>query len=811
MKKLLLMFCIIVSYTNNAQNYQFLGSYTSNGTPNYLESPGDIVSIETLEMIDNALPESFPVPDYNPHYISSGYDTELVLGATAEVWVTFVNEGAGYRNVLGFYTYDVNNPSETAPEAEDITIIFPNVSALGSGGGLQTGDKVKIGTFNAGTGIGWVLLANAWQNEQVGSGYWSLYSNPDYNPESNANLRYHNVLLLDPENERIILGFEDIRRDYGSCDNDFNDAIFYVTANPYSALSTINYADVNSATQNVSSANNGGLESNGDLSSLIAKRNLLRSRTNSSRAKKQQQIIYSKADISMHRNLATLENYLPDTGMYGTETVYISSPSDLLEITNADEVFSIDIYNGNNRVSAVLATATTTSIYDHSKAICDRLNKSILEDVRTVTVRDHQIISSKIKRANGETEYTLSFSVKLGTTTNELYSFWNIEQYPPGDYYNFQIWGSSFSQVFSIANHIIDTLATEKLLSSTAGTDVVPTVFVRYGYYLNGQIHLDIINKTRESSLVFYGSIAETEVSNRFEIFEEVDLTGEWNQSIIINTGRLFDIGLTISTDKSIQKDALYLADGPWGIDYLDTYATVNTFNITNETVNYDENLYKIERQPKAKGLVKGTINLFRQLLPGDQTLTLTNYNAIQFKITNTQPVEIVLMPESLTNWENRLRYNIPINVTETSFNISLDNFVDANGNTFLIEDVKTVVFSISNDYDTFVPFEIDIRSLAFGSNSLLSVPDTISSTKNIINYPNPFKGATIIKLVSPSLYANVQVIDMLGRIVDSKKIMTTKNNMQVLYGPPQLAIGMYKYVLTDDEENKYVGTFLIN
>lgn len=262
MKKIILLLCIFATTTISAQNYQYLGDYTSNGTPLYLETPGDNVSIETLEMISNSIPESYPVPDYNPHYISSGYDTDLEITQTADVWVTFVSEGAGYRNVLGFYTYDINNPSPTPPSNEDITIIFPNASALGSGGGLQVGDKVKIGTFEAGTGIGWVLLANAWSSSAgtVGYGLWKLYSNPDYNPEAQEELRYHNVLLNDDANERIILGFEDIRRDYSSCDNDFNDAVFYVTANPYTALKTTNYADVESAS-NVTSAYDGGLES----------------------------------------------------------------------------------------------------------------------------------------------------------------------------------------------------------------------------------------------------------------------------------------------------------------------------------------------------------------------------------------------------------------------------------------------------------------------------------------------------------------------------------------------------------------------
>lgn len=384
MKKTLLLVLIFIITTVNSQDYQYLGQYTSNGTPLYLETPGDIVSVETLEMISNSIPESYPVPDYNPHYISSGYDTDLNLTEEAEIWVTFVSEGAGYRNVLGFYTYDPDNPPTEAPGKEDITIIFPNASALGSGGGLQVGDKVKIGTFPAGTGIGWVLLANAWSSSTstVMDGFWKVYSNPDYNPEADPSLRQHNVLLNDPENERIILGFEDIRRDYSSCDNDFNDAVFYVTANPYSAITSTNFADVSTATD-VTSAYDGGLESNGKLANLIAKRNFHREKAGSQLNIRKYQSKFEKKNVLVAKgvNPSSIETFLPETGMYGSEKVYVSTPNDLLGITNAEEVFSVDLYNGDNRVSAVLATATKEDVYDHSKEICDRLNNASLEDI----------------------------------------------------------------------------------------------------------------------------------------------------------------------------------------------------------------------------------------------------------------------------------------------------------------------------------------------------------------------------------------------------------------------------------------------
>ncbi len=135
------------------------------------------------------------------------------------------------------------------------------------------------------------------------------------------------------------------------------------------------------------------------------------------------------------------KTFFPETGVFGTEIAHISSPDDLIGITNAKDVFSVDYYRGEERISAALATKTEGSIYDHSKVICDRLNSSKLLDVRYVSLKGHEVIYSKIERASGEIEYALSFSIRQGIDQNELYSLWNIEKYPEGNYMNFQVWG----------------------------------------------------------------------------------------------------------------------------------------------------------------------------------------------------------------------------------------------------------------------------------------------------------------------------------------------------------------------------------
>ncbi len=232
------------SEVNAGMVYSYLGTYTSNGTPNYLEIP-DVLDQSLLADVNSSLPEGKKVPINSPNLLSTSNDTELDITALADVWVTFVHEGAGYRNVLGYYTYPTNNPPATAADIDTTKIIFPNASFQGSGGGLYSGDKVYLGRFDANTSIGWVLLQNAWSdNSGVNYNALKLYSQPNFNPEPNAADRQHNVTMYHAQRGLTLVGFEDIARNLSNCDQDFNDCVFYVTSNPVTAIDVTNIPPV---------------------------------------------------------------------------------------------------------------------------------------------------------------------------------------------------------------------------------------------------------------------------------------------------------------------------------------------------------------------------------------------------------------------------------------------------------------------------------------------------------------------------------------------------------------------------------------
>lgn len=201
------------------------------GKPDALTYNRDDYPAEFFKRITNALPESA----LNEAFITDDAGSTIHLKEQGEVYITFIHEGAGYRNSLGYFIFDAENPPTHRDQINEI-IIFPNLSYPH----MTNGHRLNLGTFPAGTSIGFFIAANGfWYDTGVKpSAVPYYYSLQGLNPESNPAIRQHMVLLYDQEVAEVILGFEDLPREWG--DNDFNDAVFSVKATPATALSTEN-------------------------------------------------------------------------------------------------------------------------------------------------------------------------------------------------------------------------------------------------------------------------------------------------------------------------------------------------------------------------------------------------------------------------------------------------------------------------------------------------------------------------------------------------------------------------------------------
>jgi LruC domain-containing protein len=226
--------------------YYVLGDWSSNGRPYYLEENNEVITADFLEDLNEVLPERRSLPENNPEIFNTEEDANLHLQEDAEVFLTFISEGAGPHNSLGYYTYPTNNPPESVNDLSDLTIIFPMVRDHGNM--LDPGNTVQLFYLNqetntyeeefpAGISVGWFLIKKGWPKLR---GKGTYYSNPNLNPEKTAELRKHNVVLFDNQRERMLVAFEDLGRDRRS-DDDFNDVVFFATTTPSTAIDRSQY------------------------------------------------------------------------------------------------------------------------------------------------------------------------------------------------------------------------------------------------------------------------------------------------------------------------------------------------------------------------------------------------------------------------------------------------------------------------------------------------------------------------------------------------------------------------------------------
>lgn len=250
---------------------------------NITELPASLFTTEIPEgFVQTVRRELSEASAVNADFLNPNYNPNIYLGADAQVTLNFIDEGAGFRNSLGYFTFQngifdslthgqINTDGYKGVSLNELStvpgvnygLVFPNSSRTGGGGNLNAGDSVMLGDgeiFSAGTNVGFFLLQNAWKDGTV-NGYspnandaLTLYSLDMLNPENNASATIntpsdvaksrHVAMLFDgPQQDAIIMGFEDLHRtnrnqnDYRArSDNDFNDAIFRVSTNPVEAI-----------------------------------------------------------------------------------------------------------------------------------------------------------------------------------------------------------------------------------------------------------------------------------------------------------------------------------------------------------------------------------------------------------------------------------------------------------------------------------------------------------------------------------------------------------------------------------------------
>lgn len=239
---------------NQATSTTHNAHFTRDGTPISLTNINERLNQGLLESFYAEVPEGVKVRQALLDNTFNNISVKPDFAGTVAARVSFLNEGAGYRNSLGYFLF----PTATPPTADTIdniehVVIFPNASKQGSGGGLTQGDQVDLKiNIPAGYTLGFFIASNHWNGWYGGQKSNFLFDQPFYtlpelNPTVGLGNKYH-VIFRDTLSQADDLsdigffayGFEDIKTSGG--DKDFNDLIFHVEVTPYSGIDNLEKA-----------------------------------------------------------------------------------------------------------------------------------------------------------------------------------------------------------------------------------------------------------------------------------------------------------------------------------------------------------------------------------------------------------------------------------------------------------------------------------------------------------------------------------------------------------------------------------------
>ena len=552
-------------------------------------------------------------------------------------------------------------------------------------------------------------------------------------------------------------------------------------------------------------ANDGGLESNGRLSQAINKRNFNRAKSSYRFDQKTAQRV-TKTSQQVQKTSFTgfqLQDFVPLTTI-NEDYVVDSTPLDLLNITNATEVYSVDYMQNNASIASVLALKTENGVYEHTKYICDRLLGAELITVSTIDINNQAFIKSIIKNADGSFEYVLSLSAKVENSDANfaIESHWNLDQYEENvTFYNFQIWSDSIDDLYLLAEEVLNLLNIEKPIFDYQ-LSTPPTVFVRKGKYINGALDLQIINTNATGNVNFDAGFRITETSDFNNTTSNINLNENYITDLQVQTGNLFDIGFRIG-DGINTPDDLFMSDGPWGIDDAQPTTTVINYTVSPNTLAFEANDFPIERNVNLVGTTSTYFAAYRALTPRFKAVDLTDYNSFKLKAEGIGNLQITFVKESVSNWEAQHKTTIALTENQQEFTIPFSDFVSTNGQDLVLDDITTIVFTVVSEDGMLRAKMMNLQNLRFSNTKTLTVDTFENELTTITIIPNPMTTSTIIKFkTNTTENVTLSVYDQLGRQVKQIHYQTVNGKNEIELNREKLRTGLYFCKITSETQH---------
>lgn len=476
----------------------------------------------------------------------------------------------------------------------------------------------------------------------------------------------------------------------------------------------------------------GGLESNGDLIKKIAKTMYKRKKLSPSNYSKSILPRFTRTKDKVKTNNMTLESIIPHDAISGTES-YVSSPAHLIDITNASDLFAVDIYESDKRVAVALLLETEGQVYEHTKYVCDRLSGSSIEDIYQYNIDGLNNFSIvKIKTVEGKVEYSTSFGLRP-TDTGELIleSHWGLSDYPSNTIYtNVQLWANSTNYLLELYLDIISRVQSyHDIVQYNIGS--IPKFYIKSGLIEGDSLKLSISNPLRLENISATGYISYSETSQQEEYLYQITLSGQEEEELSLPTNYAYYIGLSFLHEEITTPDMIFAAEGAWGYNLDNTKEEVNNF-IINPGGASSGNRYNINRSINMTGFVTDYISIYRSFTPRFEGINLDEFEALTFSGSGNVTIEVVAVSSGISEWQDQARYVIELGEEDKQYVLGKEFFKNAQGLPNSWEDLNMIVINVLGDNQSSRPFDLSLKEFAFGWSEQ-EAPYIVSTDSGII------------------------------------------------------------------------------
>ena len=542
-------------------------------------------------------------------------------------------------------------------------------------------------------------------------------------------------------------------------------------------------------TGGTSGGNNGGVESEslGDAISKIyvgRKKNSVPTEIVKSSAN-----VYDKAKLKSKQPYQGKEQTMLDmfpSELFAGNVANVTSPTDILDYTIADEVLSVDFSLNGETKGVVLGIKTSDKIYNHTKASCDRLRGAEVLNIQKVQIQGYNFLMQGIKQRSGEVEYAISFATaKNNNDANyTIQTNWYLNNYTKfNDVYNFQVWSTRPADTQKLVADILNNLKTYIPVAQTE-VQKFPETYASKIYRDKRELVVALRSteegNTADISMVELYSETANNIKHRYN-----SVSTEIQQSLRVDIADGYEYDGLVKVDGEVE-DAFYHADGNWGLDYDSRYTEIKNYFVWNNfDREYQDDEYTINRSIELQATSDyDYLTVYKSLLPGTLSADYSEYNYVAFTAKGSGLMEIGLLKSSIEDWKAQYRVMVDLSEEEQTYYVPFEIFASsATTNTITADDLTTLTF-------TFLPVEAQTKELDLTISDVKFTKTAVE--EQIVNkiekfenefmaYPNPSQGNVNLLLFSQvDTEVTVTLTDITGKTIykENVNLNTGKNEL---------------------------------